>query len=79
MAFAVLFNCLGINPISALFWTAVLNGFLAPPLLVLVMLVANDANMMGARTNGWGLNGLGWATTAAMFAAAVGLVVTWSQ
>jgi len=39
------------------------------------MLVANDANIMGARTNGRGLNGLGWA----MFAAAVGLVVTWSQ
>jgi Mn2+/Fe2+ NRAMP family transporter len=79
MAFGVVFNFLGINPISALFWTAVLNGFLAPPLLVLVMLVANDPDLMGARINGRGLNAVGWATTAAMFAAALGLVVTWSQ
>jgi Mn2+/Fe2+ NRAMP family transporter len=43
----MLFNFLGINPIDALFWTAVLNAFLAPPLLVLVMLVANDRTIMG--------------------------------
>jgi Mn2+/Fe2+ NRAMP family transporter len=78
-AFGMLFNFVGINPIDALFWTAVLNGFLAPPLLVLVMLVANDRGVMGARTNGRGLNVLGWGTTIVMFAAAVGLVVTWGQ
>jgi Mn2+/Fe2+ NRAMP family transporter len=76
--FGMLFNFLGINPITALFWTAVLNGFLAPPLLVLVMLVANDRTVMGSRTNGRWLNAIGWATTAAMFAAALGLVATWS-
>ena len=38
----MLINFLGINPIDALFWTAVLNGLLAPPLLVLIMLVANS-------------------------------------
>ena len=75
----MLFNFLGINPIDALFWTAVLNGFLAPPLLVLVMLVANDRTIMGARTNGRRLNVLGWGTTIVMFAAAIGLVVTWGQ
>ena len=50
--FGRVFNFLGINPIYALFWTAVFNGFLAPPLLVLVMLVANDRTVMGQRTNG---------------------------
>src|SRR5437879_6408885 len=35
-------NFVGINPIAALFWTAVINGFLAPPLLVLIMLIANN-------------------------------------
>lgn len=75
----MLFNFLGINPIDALFWTAVLNGFLAPPLLVLVMLVANNRTVMGSRTNGRVLNFAGWFTTAAMFAAALGLVVTWGQ
>jgi NRAMP (natural resistance-associated macrophage protein)-like metal ion transporter len=78
-AVGMLFNFLGINPIDALFWTAVLNGFLAPPLLVLVMLVANDRKVMGTRTNGGWLNLLGWGTTIVMFSAAIGLVVTWGQ
>jgi Mn2+/Fe2+ NRAMP family transporter len=77
--FGVVFNFLGINPIDALFWTAVLNGFLAPPLLVLVMLVANNRSVMGEWTNGRWLNVLGWTTTVAMSAAAIGLLVTWGQ
>src|ERR1019366_143146 len=40
-------NFLGINPITALVWSAVLNGLVAPPLLVLVMLVSNDRAAMG--------------------------------
>jgi Mn2+/Fe2+ NRAMP family transporter len=72
-------NFLGINPIDALFWTAVLNGLLAPPLLVLIMLVANSKRVMGKRTNGRWINVLGWGATTAMFAAAAGLLVTWGQ
>jgi NRAMP (natural resistance-associated macrophage protein)-like metal ion transporter len=68
----MLVNYLGINPISALFWTAVINGLLAPPLLVLVMLVVNNEEIMGGRVNGPILNILGWATAAAMFLAAFG-------
>ncbi len=75
----MLINFLGINPIDALFWTAVLNGLLAPPLLVLVMLVANSKRVMGKHTNGRWTNLLGWGATGAMFAAAGGLVLTWSQ
>src|SRR5439155_24192538 len=37
----MLIDFVGINPINALFWTAVINGFLAPPLMVLIMLIAN--------------------------------------
>jgi NRAMP (natural resistance-associated macrophage protein)-like metal ion transporter len=73
----MLINFVGINPMDALFWTAVLNGFLAPPLLVVIMLVSNNRHIMGKRVNGLGINVLGWATTVLMFAAAVGLVVTW--
>ena len=69
-------NFLGINPIDALVLTAVLNGLLAPPLLVLVMLVANNRSIMGDRTNGRLLNTLGWATTIVMGLAAVALIVT---
>jgi len=69
-------NFLGINPITALVVTAVLNGLLAPPILVLLMLVSNDRKVMGIRTNGRLLNVLGWITTAVMSVAAVALVVT---
>jgi NRAMP (natural resistance-associated macrophage protein)-like metal ion transporter len=79
IAFGMLFNFLGVNPIGALFWTAVLNGVLAPPLLVLVMLVANDRRVMGTRTNGRWLNIVGWGTTLVMFVAVFGLVATWGQ
>jgi Mn2+/Fe2+ NRAMP family transporter len=72
-------NFLGINPIDALFWTAVILGFLAPPLLVLLMLMANNPKVMGERVNGFWTNLLGWATTAAMAAAAVGLILTWGK
>ncbi|PZS02674.1 MAG: iron transporter [Candidatus Chloroheliales bacterium] len=75
----MLINFIGINPIDALFWTAVINGFLAPPLLVVIMLVANNKKVMGKRVNGNGSNILGWITTAVMFAAAVALVVTWGH
>jgi NRAMP (natural resistance-associated macrophage protein)-like metal ion transporter len=67
---------LGINPIDALFYTAVINGFVAPPLLVLIMLVANDRKIMGTRRNGRLTNVLGWAAAAIMFVAAGVLVVT---
>ena len=69
-------NYLGINPIAALFWTAVIFGFLAPPLLAAMMLVANNPEIMGPRVNGAGPNVLGWATTVIMTFAAVALVVT---
>ena len=69
-------NFLGINPITALVLCAVLNGLVAPPLLVLVMLVSNDRAAMGDRTNGPALNVVGWATTAVMGLAAIGLIVT---
>lgn len=67
----------GISPMQALFWTAVINGFLSPPLLVVIMLIANNRAVMGGRGNGWLLNTLGWATTLAMFIAAIVLVWTW--
>jgi Mn2+/Fe2+ NRAMP family transporter len=75
----MLINFAGINPVGALFWTAVINGFLAPPLLVVIMLIAGDRAIMGEHVNGWGLNLLGWATTLLMFAAAVGLILTWGN
>ena len=75
----VAIDFLGINPISALFWTAVINGVVAPPLLIVVMLVSNNKKVMGARTNGVFTNIVGWLAAAVMFAAAVGMFVTWNS
>ena len=47
------------------------------PLLVLIMLIANNRGVMGNKVNHRLTNVVGWATTAAMFAAAIGLVITW--
>ncbi|HKC65456.1 MAG TPA: Nramp family divalent metal transporter [Pyrinomonadaceae bacterium] len=75
----MLVNFLGINPITALFWTAVINGLLAPPLLIIIMLISNNRKIMGQRVNGLWANILGWATTLIMFAAAIGLLLTWNS
>jgi NRAMP (natural resistance-associated macrophage protein)-like metal ion transporter len=72
----MLINFLGINPIFALVLTATLNGLVAPPLLVLVMLVSNNRAALGERTNGRLLNAVGWLTTIVMGLAAIALVVT---
>jgi NRAMP (natural resistance-associated macrophage protein)-like metal ion transporter len=69
-------NFLGINPITALVLTAVLNGLVAAPLLVLVMVVSNSRAAMGERTNGRLLNVVGWVTTIVMSVAGIALIVT---
>ncbi len=75
----VAIDFLGINPISALFWTAVINGVVAPPLLVVVMLVANNRRVMGSRTNGPVTNVIGWLAAFIMSAAAIAMFATWSN
>jgi len=69
-------NFLGINPITALVVSAVINGLIAAPLLVLVMLVSNDKKAMGERTNGRLLNVVGWITTGVMAVGSIALVAT---
>lgn len=73
---AMAINYIKINPMQALYWTAILNGLLAPPILVLVMFVSGNKKIMGLRTNTRGLTLMGWLTTALMSLAAVLLI--WS-
>jgi NRAMP (natural resistance-associated macrophage protein)-like metal ion transporter len=75
----VLINFVGVNPITALFWTAVINGVLAPPMLLLIMLVARNKRVMGTRINNRVSNLVGWATTALLFLAALGMIITWKS
>jgi Mn2+/Fe2+ NRAMP family transporter len=69
-------NFLGINPIDALVVSAVINGLLAAPLLILVMLISNNRQIMGTRTNSRLVNVIGWVTAAVMSLAAIALIVT---
>jgi len=66
---------IGINPVKALYWTAVINGLLAPFLLVAILVVASDKKLMQGQPS----SRLGWTvvalTTVAMFAAAVAMFV----
>jgi Mn2+ and Fe2+ transporters of the NRAMP family len=64
-------NLLGINPMRALYWTAVINGLLAPPLMVVTMLIARNPRAMGHLVIPLPLAALGWLATAAMTAVAV--------
>lgn len=75
----VAIDLIGVNPISALFWTAVINGVVAPPLLVVVMIVANDHRVMKQRTNGAFTNVVGGLAAGVMFAAAIAMFLTWGQ
>jgi len=65
----------GINPVKALYWTAVINGLLAPFLLVAILIVAADKKLMQGQPS----SSLGWIivaiTTMAMFAAGVAMFV----
>ena len=74
---AVAIGFSGINPISALFFAAIIMGLLAPLLLIIVMLITNNRRIMGERVNGRAINLFGWITTAVVSAASLGLIWTW--
>ncbi|WP_277275230.1 NRAMP family divalent metal transporter [Novosphingobium cyanobacteriorum] len=64
-------NFLPISPMQALYWAAVVNGLLAPPLMVVTMLIAQNPRVMGHLTISRGLAIGGWLSTAVMTAVAV--------
>jgi len=74
-AAGVALDFLGINPVKALYWTAVINGLLAPFLLAAILIVAADKKLMQGQPS----SRLGWTvvaiTTVAMFAAGVAMFV----
>jgi Mn2+/Fe2+ NRAMP family transporter len=67
-------NYAGLNAVKMLFWSAVLNGILAAPLVILVVLLTNDKRVMGTRTNLRGAQLLGWICALLMRAAVVALL-----
>ena len=70
-------NFINIDPIKALFWSAVINGVTAVPLMVVMMLMTRNPDVMGEFTVSGRLWGLGWLSTTAMAGAVVVMFATW--
>src|SRR5690348_4378842 len=68
MVIGLVLNYVGLDAVKMLFWTAVINGVLAPPLVLLIVLLTSDRKVMGEHTNPPLLRGLGWATFVIMLA-----------
>jgi NRAMP (natural resistance-associated macrophage protein)-like metal ion transporter len=74
-AIGVALNFTPINPISALYWSAVINGILAVPVMVLLMIMVRRHDVMGRFVVRGPLYWLGWLSTAVMVAAVAGMAI----
>jgi len=77
LALGLALDYAGFDAVSMLFWSAVLNGVLAPPLIVIVVLLTGSKKVMGARSNPAWLSALGWITVVVMTAASLAMFATW--
>lgn len=64
------------DPVKELFWSAVLNGVIAVPIMAVMMGLASKASVMGEHTIGRRIRVLGWLATAVMAAIVVAMLVT---
>ena len=71
--FGLLINFIGINPIMALYYSAYINGIIAIPLLVVIMIVGNDKKIMGRETHPKWVKFFGWSTVVVM---SVGVILS---
>jgi Mn2+/Fe2+ NRAMP family transporter len=72
----VLLNVVHLDPVKALFWSAVVNGAVAAPLMVMIMILASRRQVMGKFTLPWRLKLLGWSATGVMAAVTLGMFAT---
>ena len=72
-------NFFQVNPIKALFWTAVINGVASGPIMIMVMLMATSRRVMGELTIARRPRVLGWLATFVMLVAAVTMLVFWGK
>ena len=78
-AVGVAINFVGVDPIKALFWTAVLNGVIAVPLMVVSMMMAMSRRVMGRFVLPKPLAVMGWLATAVMTVIVAAMFLTWNQ
>jgi NRAMP (natural resistance-associated macrophage protein)-like metal ion transporter len=76
MTIGLIIDYAGLDAVKMLFWSAVVNGVLAPPLILLVVLLTSDRKVMGDRVSSGIERVFGWATFVIMAAAALGLIFT---
>ncbi len=69
-------NFTSLDPVKALFWSAVINGVVAVPVMVMMMLLGSRKDAMGQFTLTPGIRLVGWLATAAMAVAAAGMFAT---
>ena len=74
MLLGMALDYMGINAVAMLFWSAVINGVLAAPLIAIVILLTSNSKVMGKRTSPFWLKLLGWTTVAVMTCAAVAMI-----
>ncbi len=79
MILGALLNFTPIDPIKALFWSAVINGVVAVPVMVMMMLMSTKKATMGRFVLPIPLSIVGWAATLVMAAAAIGMFATWGS
>ncbi len=70
-------NFVGVDPIRALFWTAVINGVVAVPLIAVIMIMASRRRIMRQFAVGGLLKWGGWLTAAFMTACVIAMFVLW--
>ena len=68
-----------LDPIRALFWSAVINGVAAVPIMIMIMLLGSRRAVMRQFTLSPVLKTFGWLATAVMAAAAIGMFATWGD
>ena len=76
VALAVGLNFLPIDPIKALYWSAVINGILAAPVMGLLMVLVRKKEVMGELVVGGWLYVLGWIATGAMAFCILGMIAS---
>jgi Mn2+/Fe2+ NRAMP family transporter len=74
IAVGLTFDFAGLNAVKMLFWSAILNGLLAPPLIVMVVLLTSDRRVMGKDVNSYRMRAVGWTCAVIMSAAAAALL-----
>ncbi len=66
-----------INPMKALYWSAVINGVVAVPVMIVMMIMTAQSRVMGKFVITGGLRWLGWLSTLAMALCVTGMIVGW--